>query len=177
VRNIAGAAGLEQLSQPTEDTMDATWIVAANAGRARFFSQPLSAERLEEINDMVNSGARLRTAETETDELGQRSASKSRHNVGAPTQPSGYQPNQTPAEHQTEVFARNVAEFLLRSHEEGRFRRLVLAASPEFLGVLRKQLDPTLEPAVRLEINKDYTQLSANELREQVRVHTAASVG
>lgn len=148
-----------------------TCIVTANAGRARFFAQTRPNARLDEINDMVNPAARLRTTETETDALGQRAASKSRHSVGAPTQPSGYEPNQSPAEHQTEIFARSVADYLLEAHREGRYGQLILAASPEFLGMLRKQLDPKVLAAIKLEINKDYTQLPENKLREQIEAN------
>ncbi|MCC6532507.1 MAG: host attachment protein [Burkholderiales bacterium] len=153
--------------------MDVTCIMAANAGRARFFSQLKRTDRLEEINDMVNTAARLRTAETETDALGQHSASKSRHSVGAPTQPSGYEPNQSPAEHQTEIFARNVAAYLLQGMHDGRFQRFALIASPEFLGVLRKLLDPKVMAAVSMEINKDYTQFNADQLRSHLEAHRA----
>jgi protein required for attachment to host cells len=155
------------------DPMDNTCIVTANAGRARFFSQERPNARLEEVSDMVNPAARLRTAETETDELGQRAASKSRHSVGAPTQPSGYEPNQSPAEHQTEIFARSIGDYLLDAHQQGRYTRLVLAASPEFLGVLRKLLDPKVRSAISLEINKDYTQLAPDKLREQIEANKA----
>lgn len=148
--------------------MDATWIVAANAGRARFFSHVRRGERPQEIDDMVNTAARLRTEDTETDALGQRSASKSRHSVGAPTQPSGYQPNQSPAEHQAELFARSVANNLLRAQRDGRYGQLVLTASPEFLGILRKLLDANVASTITLEVNKDYTQLNADELREAI---------
>lgn len=151
--------------------MDAAWIVSANAGRARFFSQENWTAPLTEINDMVNATARMRTAETESDELGQRSASKSRHSVGAPTQPSGYQPNQTPEQHHSEVFARNIADFLRQGQQEGRFKQLFLVASPEFLGELRQHLDPNVASAVGLEINKDYTQSSGEQLREQIQSH------
>jgi protein required for attachment to host cells len=151
--------------------MDATCIVAANAGRARFFLRERPNVRLEEINDMVNTPARLRTAETETDSLGQRAASKSIHSVGQPTQPSGYQPNQTPAEHQTELFARSVADELLQMQQQGRFDKLVLIASPEFLGVLRKLLDPKLLAAISLEINKDYTQSRPDKLGQHIEAH------
>src|SRR5436305_744568 len=101
--------------------MDATWIVSANGGRARIFAQARGADALEEINDMVNTPARERVDATETDELGQRSASKSRHGTGQPTQPSGYQQHQTPPQHQEELFARDVAHFLIEAHDEGRF--------------------------------------------------------
>ncbi|MES2536002.1 MAG: host attachment protein [Pseudomonadota bacterium] len=153
--------------------MDATWIVSANAGRASIFSQKQDGAPLEEINDMVNTAARLRAADLETDDLGQRSASKSRHSTGAPTQPSGYEPDQSPVEHQTEIFARSIAGFLLHAHQEGRFRQLCLVASPEFLGVLRKLLDPELQSAVSAEINKDYTQFNREKLREQIHAHKA----
>lgn len=148
--------------------MEATWIVSANAGRARFFSQPVSGASLEEVTNMVNSAVHLRTAETESDRIGQLAASKSAHNVGASTQPSGYEPNQTPDEHQTELFARDVADFLLKAQQEGRYEKLNLVASPQFLGVLRKQLNPTVSSAVSREINKDYTQSSPDELRKQL---------
>jgi protein required for attachment to host cells len=149
--------------------MNSTWIVSANASRARFFSQEPTSEKLEEITDMVNAAARLRTAETESDRLGPTAATKSSHNTGGATPNKTYEPAQTPAEHQTELFARNVADFLLKSYQEGRFQGLSLVASPQFLGVLRKLLDPQLESVVRLEINKDYTQFSAKQLLEQLQ--------
>ena len=151
--------------------MDANWIVTANAGRARIFAQADAGAPLAEIEGLVNEAARLRTAETESDELGRRSSSTGRPGAGTPSQSSGYEPHRTPAEHQTELFARDVAASLLRSHQQGRFRALVLAASPEFLGVLRKAIDPTLAKAVHLEIDKDYTQSSGTQLRDQVAAH------
>ena len=36
--------------------IDATWIVRANASRARFFAEPAPAEKLQEIDDMVIRG-------------------------------------------------------------------------------------------------------------------------
>jgi protein required for attachment to host cells len=149
--------------------MNATWIVSANASRARFFSQARPSDPLEEVSDMVNSAVRLRAAETELDRIGPTSATKSPHNVGAATPNKTYEPHQTPVEHETELFARSVAAFLLQAHQEGRFQALALVASPQFLGVLRKLLDPKLKSVVGLELNKDYTQFTAAQLREQIR--------
>ena len=151
--------------------MDVTWIVSANSGRARFFSQTRAGERPDEINDMVNTASRLRNSDIDTDAQGQRAASKSRHSVGAPTQPSGYEPNQSPTEHQAELFARSVAAYLLEGQQQGRYQRLALTAAPEFLGMLRKLLEPKVMAAVTLEINKDYTQLGGEELSEQLEAH------
>lgn len=149
--------------------MDATWIVSANAGRARIFAQSAAADRLEEINDMVNTPAREPMRATETDELGQRAAGKSRQGSGGPSQENGYQQHQTPPQHQEELFARDVAHFLIAAHDEGRFRDLCLVASPEFLGVLRRQVAGRLDAAIKVEINKDYTRESADELRRHVQ--------
>ena len=152
--------------------MDANWIVSANAGRARFFAQARPVDNLEEINDMVSPSAREREGEIETDRLGQRAAAKSKHSVGMATPSSDYQPNQTPSQHEAELFARDVARYLKQAKNEGRFAKLCLVASPEFLGVLRKQLDENLGAAVDVEINKDFTSASPQELRERIRSHT-----
>lgn len=120
---------------------------------------------------MANDAVRLRTSETESDDIGLRSASDSPHSVGAPRPQSGYEPPQTPAEHKTELFARDVADYLLKAYQEGRYRQLYLTASPEFLGTLRKLLDPKIVSAISLEVNKDYTQSNATQLREKIRSH------
>lgn len=156
-------------------TANITWILTANAGRARFFSQASASSALEEINDMLNAQVNLQTAETESDRIGQRAASKSIHSVGAPTQPSGYQPNPSPAEHQTEVFARDIADYLLRGYQDRHFQKLMLVASPQFLGVIRKLLHPDLISSVTLEINKDYTHLDKKELLEHLDEKSTSS--
>ena len=140
---------------------------------------------------MVNNGARLRTQESETDRLGPKAAGKSSHSIGtgqsgiaahnnapgagagAPT--SMYEPNQTPAEHATELFAKDISQFLMKAHQEGRFDQIVLAASPQFLGTLRMNLDPHIKQLVRAEFNKDYTHVASNQLREQLAAQQAKS--
>lgn len=151
--------------------MQSTWIVSANASRARFFSQEQASDTLEEINDMVNEAARLRRSETESDKLGPTAASKSIHNVGGATPNKLYEPATTPDVHQAELFARDIASYLLQGYQEGRFQQLSLVVSPQFLGMLRKLIDPNLESVVKLEINKDYTQFNAKELLEHVKTY------
>ncbi|RZI41981.1 host attachment protein [Herbaspirillum sp. HC18] len=153
--------------------MNATWIVSANASRARFFSQGNATEPLEEIDGMINDGARLRGIDIESDEVAPRAAAKSMHGSGSPAPNKTYQPAQTPEMHQAELFARDIADYLLKAYQAGRFQKLSLVVSPQFLGVLRKLLDPQLGSAVRLEINKDYTQFSPTQLLEQIRGHGA----
>lgn len=154
--------------------MNATWIVSANASRARFFSQMQASDHLEEVNDMVNDAVRQRMLEaSETDKLGPTAAAKSMHNVGAATPNKLYQPHQTPDQHQAELFARDITDFLVKAHQEGRFQQLSLVVSPQFLGMLRKLLPQELESAVSLEINKDYTHFSGDQLLQHIQAQVA----
>jgi protein required for attachment to host cells len=161
--------------------MQTTWIVSANAGRARFFSESDPAEPLQEIEDMVNSAVRLRVLETESDKIGPTAATNSGHNIGG-TQGVGfahngkvgapnkaYQPAHTPAQQEAEQFAKDISHYLMAAHQEGRFERLVISASPEFLGALRSSLDPHIKTLIKFELNKDYTHFNAQQLREQLR--------
>jgi protein required for attachment to host cells len=151
--------------------MPATWILSANASRAIFYSQARPSEPLEEVNDMVNAAAHLRTVELERDKVGPTAATKSIHNVGGPTPNKTYQPPVTPEKHEAELFARSIVNFLQQAHQQGKFEQLSLVVSPQFLGMLRGLLDPQLQSIVKLEINKDYTHLRPEELREQLQAH------
>jgi protein required for attachment to host cells len=151
--------------------METTWIVTADAGRARIFSESNPAQPLEEIEDMVNTATRMRTAEKYTDRLGPTSAGQSIHNTGGAAPNKQYEPPQTPEEHESESFAKDISGFLLKGQQEGRFQKLALIADPKFLGVLRMFLDPHLKPLVNLEINKDYTHSAPQQLREQIQAH------
>ena len=165
--------------------MPTTWILSANAGRARFFAESDPAEPLQEIEDMVSPAAQLRTVDTETDRLGPTSAAGSAHNIGgnegvgfahnakAGAPNKQYQPAQTPDQHAADLFAKDVAAYLQKANNEGRFQQLVISASPDFLGVLRTKLDPQVQKLVKSEFNKDYTHSNPQQLREQLQAHQA----
>jgi len=167
--------------------MPTTWILSANNGRARFFAESDPAEPLQEIEDMINSAAQLRTSESETDRLGPTAAAGSGHNIGgtqgvslshnaqAGAPNKQYQPAQTPAQHANEIFAKDVSQFLLKAQQEGRYQQLVISASPEFLGTLRQNLDPQIQKLVKAEFNKDYTHSNPQQLREQLQAQQAKS--
>lgn len=161
--------------------MQTTWVLSANAGRARFFCETDPSQPLEEVEDMINDAVRERVLDaSNTDKLSPTAASKSSQGIGgtegvgfahnakagAPTKL--YQPAQTPAEHEAEKFAKDICKFLTEAHQAGRFQQLVVSASPQFLGVLRANLDHNVKQAITFEANKDYTHCNAQELREQL---------
>jgi protein required for attachment to host cells len=148
--------------------MTTTWIVSADAGRARIFAESDPKQPYIEIEDMVSANARLRDIDINTDRIGATSAGQSIHNTGGATPNKQYQPAQTPEQHDAEFFAKDICAFLLKGWQEQRFQKLELVAEPKFLGVLRGQLDNQLKPLVDLELNKDYSHCNAHQLREQL---------
>lgn len=160
--------------------MPTTWILAANAGRARIFADSDSAKSLQEVDDLTNPAAQQRVSDIVTDRLSPRSAGNSGHNIGggqgggfehatqAGAPGSDYQPAVTPAEHEAQKFAKDVAAYLLQAHQKSQFQHLIVSASPEFLGLLRTAIDPQVKALIKHELNKDYTHSSGHELRAQL---------
>jgi protein required for attachment to host cells len=163
--------------------MPTTWTIAANAGRARIFSDADNAASLQEVEDMVNPSAQQREMDIVTDKMSPRAAQNSGHSIGggqgggfehaaaAGAPGSDYQPAVTPTEHETQKFAKDVSNYLRQAHQAGRFQQLVVSASPEFLGVLRSAIDPQLKSLIKREVNKDYTHSNGKELRAQLDAH------
>lgn len=149
--------------------MAATWIVSANASRARVFEQHGATRDMEEVTDLVNEGVRLRAMDTESDRLGPTSGTGSVHNTGGETPNKLYQPRVSPEKHQAELFARDLCDFLLKAAQENRYQELDLVASPQFLGALRTLLDPEVKSRIKTEINKDFTHLNADALLDAVK--------
>ena len=160
--------------------MQTTWIMVANAGRARIFSESDPSQPLQEVEDMVSPAAHLRELDLVTDKMAPTAATKTGHNIGggqgagaahnaqAGAPNSQYQPAQTPTEHEAEKFAKDISAYLKQAHGENRFGQLIISASPEFLDTLRKNLDSQIQPLIKLEINKDYTQVPVQQLRDQI---------
>jgi protein required for attachment to host cells len=153
--------------------MDTTWIVAADAGRARIFAETDQKHPLQEIEDMVNPAARMRIGDQLSDKMSPTSAAGSSHNTGGALPNKQYEPQQTVEEREAEMFAKSICGFLLKSHQAGKFQKLELIAEPKFLGVLRAMVDPQLKSLISREINKDYSQFSGHQLREQMRAMDA----
>lgn len=151
--------------------MSTTWIVSADAGRARIFAESDPQQALEEVKDMVSANARLRDSDINTDRIGATAAGQSIHSTGGATPNKQYQPAQTPEQHDATLFAKDVCGFLLQGMQDKRFQKLSLVAEPRFLGVLREALDNQLKPLINLELNKDYSHLDGRQLREQLHAH------
>jgi protein required for attachment to host cells len=133
-----------------------TWIVAADASRARVL-QVAGRERLVEVESMLNPGGRLHNREVNTDATGR---------FRGPDRPGGHasdDENRT-IDHYDEVFAKRVGEYLDKARNEHLYDELVLVAPPKFLGMLRKELGKEVEKLVADEVPKDLSWLNTREL-------------
>jgi len=155
--------------------MSTTWIVSADAGRARIFAETDTQKPYEEVEDLVSPNARARDIDINTDRIGTTAAGQSIHNTGGATPNKQYEPAQTPEQHDATLFAKEICTTLLKGAQDKRFAKLVLVAEPKFLGVLRGQLDKQLQPLIDYELNKDYSHSNGQQLREQLHAAKARS--
>jgi protein required for attachment to host cells len=139
-----------------------TWVVVADSSRGKIFVQDKQSNELQESVDLIHPGARLQGEELTSDRSG-------RH-FGAYGQGSHVFDARTEAkEHETETFAKEIAERLDSGRTSGQFQKLVLMAPPAFLGVLRTQLGDEVRKLVVEEIAKDLVTHSADEVRKHLR--------
>jgi protein required for attachment to host cells len=137
--------------------MTTTWIVAADASRARVLQVADPEKKLVEIEDLLNPEGRLQDREIASDAMGRWSG---------PDRPGGnsMQGGASPAEHAAELFAKRVGDYLEKARNDHRYERLCLVAPPKFLGTLRKTLGKEVQKLVADELPKDLSWLSAPEL-------------
>lgn len=148
--------------------MNRTCIVVADTKRARFFSveesdHPRHPMKLVEKSVLVNpdiEGARAGGARCAKTERANPQPSDAR-----PIEPRGLQ-------HQLELerrFGRDIAHHAGELTADWKDGTIVLIAEPRLLGLSRGYLRGALNPAVELkELAKDYSQITASELRDQL---------
>ena len=138
-----------------------TWIVVADAGRARVLQNDGPGKGVKEVpgTDMVGPHRRDRDIMADRPGRSFDSAGHGRHAMEPPTDPKRAEQH---------AFFADVAERLEAAARGGRFDRLVLVAEPRALGELRHLLAPAVAARVSAELDKDLTHLSAAEIGERL---------
>lgn len=137
------------------------WILAANGGNATLFSADSPVAPLAEVFSLDNPDARAKQMTLTSDRPG-RSADS--HGQGGHVMETEIGPKE-----QGQIrFAKQVADRLEQGRLENDFERLVVVATPSFLGHLRASFAAPLRSRVSLEIDKDYTGLNAQALRARL---------
>jgi protein required for attachment to host cells len=137
------------------------WVTVADSARARLFAARNALGPLEELETLVNPEARIPQRELVSDAPGRSFRSVGRQRASMSSEVSAKQQD-------TLDFARQIAERLNEARVRGEYHKLVLVAAPAFLGVLREQLDRHVLELVCATLDKDLTQLRADELRARL---------
>src|SRR4051812_34613057 len=114
--------------------MEMIWTIAADASRARIFETSNAAQTLQEIENFENPEGRAHNRALISDAQGRyfgQGDSPRAHAAG---------PKIDAVEHETELFAKTVSEYLDKARVEHRYDKLRLVAPAKFLGLLRKNL-------------------------------------
>lgn len=141
--------------------MQPTWIVVADAGRARVLE--MQGKSLEEIEDFVNPAERNDNADLRTDSHG-RFYGKGEREEGHTAEPSVQ-----PKEHEAELFADLIAQYLNDARNQNKYAKLQLIAAPEFLGLMRTKLDENVRSLVESELSKDLSKASLPQIEQYVK--------
>lgn len=139
-----------------------TWVVVADASRARIFESRRRGMELIERDTLLHPEARLKTADIMSDHEGtvmDRAGEGQRRS----------DPRTTPRDVEEEKFAREVASFLDKSRAVNEFDQLIIAASPNFLGNLRQRVSDQVTKCIVETVNKDYSRLPKEEIAQRLQ--------
>ncbi len=140
--------------------MSNTWIVVADACRARFFSADKPAGPLNEIETLSNPQARLHEGDLVSDRGGRdRNGGTSSHGFGTSNSAKDETANR---------FAVEVCKRLEKGRTKRDFDRLYVLGAPTFLGLMRKHQSDALRGLIRDEIAKDVTTQPLDRIRAQL---------
>ena len=127
---------------------DITWVIVADGGRARVFQTQGIALDLQEIDDLVNtegSGTGLTDKEAEVLDSNERK------------------------EKLEAKFSKRVAEYLEQGRSHQKFHRLIIAAAPKFLGMVRGDLSEETRRLIFEQVSEDFSELSVDEIQTRLK--------
>ena len=141
--------------------MQTTWIVAADSVRARIFEVEGVDTNFHELRDFVNEAGREQDRDLLSDEKGLF------HDKGGRAHaPHTGEPRVDPVGHETELYAKQVCDYLEQARVEHRYDGLFLIAFPKFLGLLRQNLSKEAQQLIKNEVPKEISALNAREVED-----------
>lgn len=142
-----------------------TWVLISDAARARLFSAAERGQVFNLIREFDHPESRAANRELVTDRPGR--VQQSGGSSGKTTR-SAMEPQTDPKTEEHHVFARELAEELEKALHRNEYNHLILAAGPQFLGMLRDSLHDQVRKHVTASLDKDYTHMDARELQQRL---------
>ena len=146
--------------------MEKTWILVANAERARCFERQAKDHSLTELADFVHPYPQTNTVSATSPGDRSGDAGKGHGRTGhAGTQ---FELHTEPHAKERGIFARQLADYLNAGVAEQRCSGLVLIASSPMLGELRPLLSGEASKVLRNCVTSDLTRYQGSDLKERV---------
>ena len=138
------------------------WALVTDGGKARILSLQRYPAEAQEILE-TNSPTRHKPDRDLVSDSSGRS-----HNVRGPGS-HVREPRNSAHDLGEQRFVSNLMKRVLRASQSGEFESLVLVADPTTLGNIRRQMSTALRQMVILELNRDLTGLSKENLVKRLR--------
>lgn len=136
-----------------------TWVVLADAQRTRILQHDGPARGLHQVATLTHVDPPTREQGSDRPGRVHDSIGEARHAME--TRVDWHRAEKT-------RFAREVSDYLEEGLARGSYERLILVAPPQFLGDLRRAIDPAVRNKVSAEIDKDLTAMPLEEVEEQI---------
>lgn len=137
--------------------MAATWILVADSSRAKLYAADTALGPLQELESFSHPESRAKNQDLTSDGQGRSFDNKTFLDYDT-----------EPKKHEAILFAKQLGEHLNSRRKKGVFDKLYLVASPNFLGLLRDELDSHTEKLIADQIPKDLTQHDADDVRRHL---------
>jgi len=121
-----------------------TWVLCADARHAQVMTYDVAGKRLLPVDGTTW------TAEPPSEYADEAGVMQSRVGSGRATISRA-----DPALQAEIAFAKSIVGHMTEALDAGRFDRLIIAAAPHMLGVLREEITPDLRVAIHAEVGKD----------------------
>lgn len=136
--------------------MSITWVLVANSSSANLYINNGPHKGLQLTKQFTHPESRESASELVSDRPGHDQAHGGGH--------GSFTPATSPKQHEAEQFALQLAHELEHGRATNLYSRLILIASPHFIGILNHRLDEHVRKLVTETIEKDYTQATEKEL-------------
>ena len=138
------------------------WVLVANASSARIFRLE-GMTKLVELKAFIHPEAHLHEQDLTSSKPGRAfdSHGQARHQID---------PKTTQKDHEKQLFAKTLSEYLDHARENNDFSQLYLLAAPSFLGILRQTLSSHTQELISKEFDKDVVHMSTHEILEHIKI-------
>lgn len=146
------------------------WILVSDASQARLYTTNDRGQTLALLKEFVHAASRAKAADLVSDQPGRLQQSGRLGVSGIPGKGSR---SRAETANPKEIAWREFASILSAILEQGlknmEYQKLILIASPHFLGLMRQKISEQVTKRMLLSVDKDYVHLPLEELRLKLK--------